>query len=65
MTTLKSEPVVVGNAIGALIPLVTGVLATFHVFTPSPDQLGALTALYAGVLTLVTAFTRSKVTPTP
>lgn len=57
------EPVAIGGAVGALIPLVAGATAAFEVWTPSPGQVGALTALYAGALVVVTLLTRKKVKP--
>lgn len=60
---MSNEPVAIGNAIGALIPLIAGAAAAFNAWNPTDGQVGALTALYAGVLVVITALTRRKVTP--
>lgn len=61
--TSTKEPVAIGNAIGALIPLVAGATAAFEVWNPSPGQTGALTALYGGLLVVITLLQRKKVHP--
>lgn len=61
--TPTQEPVAIGAAVGALIPLVAGATAVFGVWNPSDGQVTALGALYAGVLVVVTILTRKRVTP--
>lgn len=60
---MTTEPVAVGGAIGALIPLVATATTAFNAWNPTPDQIGALSALYAGVVVVLTLLVRRKVTP--
>lgn len=56
LARLASEPV----AVSAAIVAVGNLLAVFHVWTPTPEQLAAINTVYTTVAALVV---RSKVSP--
>lgn len=60
---MTNEPVALGTAVGALIPLVGTATTAFNAWNPTPDQIGALAALYSGVLIVIGLIVRKKVTP--
>ena len=62
---MSGEPVAIAGAIQVLIGAIIGALVAFDVWNPTPEQTGAVFALYAAVIGIWTVVTRSKVTPNP
>lgn len=61
----SSEPVVIGSAVIAALPIVLGSLAALNVLHLSPEQIGAIVAGGTALLAVVASVvTRARVTPT-
>ncbi len=60
----SSEPVVIGSAVIAAVPVILGSLAALNVVHLSPEQIGAIVAGGTALLAVVASVvTRAKVTP--
>lgn len=60
---LKTEPVAVFGAIQTALLAAVVALTAFNVWTPTQDQVSALTALYVAVTAAATMVLRGKVSP--
>jgi hypothetical protein len=65
MSLLRREPVAVFGATQVVLLALLGVLTAFGVWSPTDDQIAALTALYVAVTGLAVMVIRGRVTPTP
>lgn len=61
----SSEPVVIGSAVIAALPVVLGSLAALNILHLTPEQIGSIIAGGTALLAVVAAvITRARVTPT-
>lgn len=58
---LKKEPVAIANGILALLVALIGLLSTFGIWTPTGEQLGALSSFYVAAAALVIYVLRGQV----
>ena len=63
MKKLSTEPVAIGAAINGTASAVIALLATFGLWHPTPDQIGAVLGLLTALEALVAVVVRSKVSP--
>lgn len=64
MSLIKREPVAVFGAVQTALLALVVVLTTFGVWSPTDEQVAALTGLYAAVTAVAVMFIRGAVTPT-
>lgn len=64
MGLIRREPVAVFGAIQVALLALVGVLTAFGVWSPTDDQIAALTALYVAATGVAVMFIRGRVTPT-
>lgn len=60
---MTTEPVAIAGALQALIASIIAALLLFDVVAWTPEQVGGVLAVYVPLVGVVTAVTRSRVTP--
>ena len=62
---MSNEPVIAGYTVTAIVAVVVNLLVVFGVWTPSAEQIAAVTAFVVTASSIVAALVvRSRVTPT-
>lgn len=64
MNLFRREPVAVFGAIQTILLALVTVLVSFDVWSPTDEQIAALTAFYVAVTGLAVMFLRGRVSPT-
>lgn len=63
MLTPTTEPVAISGAVQALISALIALALLFGWVSWTPEQVGGILAVYTALVAVLTAVTRSKVTP--